>query len=78
MESRVYLLNGIGKSILQRVDEVSLIVRVHVVDAKCSKAIGNILLINHKANEHILVRQFLFEALSIETVEHIVVLYGRM
>ena len=42
------------------------------------QGIGDILLLHHEAHKHILIRQFLLEGLGIETIEHIVVLYGRV
>ena len=42
------------------------------------QGIGDILLLHHKAHEHILIRQLLLEGLGIEAIQHIVVLHSRM
>ena len=50
----------------------------HSSIARRKNLLGNILLFYHERHKHVLIRQFLVERLSIEAVEHIVVLDGRV
>ena len=49
-----------------------------VVDAFGEQFVGDVALVNHETNEHVLVGQFLFEGMGVETIEHVVVLDGGM
>ena len=78
MEGRIVLLHLLGHLVLQRIDELIALLVVELLVSEAHHLIGYILLFNHKAYEHILVRQFLCVRFSKETVEHIVVLHSRM
>ena len=78
MEGRIVLLSLFSHLVLQRIDEFIALLVVEFLVSEAHHLIGYILLFNHKADEHILVRQFLCVRFSKETVEHIVVLHGRV
>ena len=78
MEGRIVLLSLFSHLVLQRIDEFIALLVVEFLVSEAHHLIGYILLFNHKADEHILVRQFLCVRFSKETVEHIVVFHGRV
>src|SRR5574344_1556371 len=78
MKGRIVLLHLLSHLVLQRIDEFITLFVVEFLVSEAHHLIGYILLFNHKADEHILVRQFLCVRFSKETVEHIVVLHGRV
>ena len=71
----VYLLDHL---VLHLVQELGALVVGHVLDATLLQFGCDVLLFHHEAYEHALVGQLLGERLGIESVEHVVVLYGRM
>ncbi len=77
-QCRVFLLHILRHYVLDGVEEHVLLVDRQIVETFLAQFVGNILLFHHKANEHVLVRQFLFIRLGIEAVQHIVVVNGRM
>ena len=71
----VYLLDHFA---LHLVQEFGALVVGHVLDATLLQFGCDVLLFNHETYEHALVGQLLGKRLCIESVEHVVVLYGRM
>ena len=59
MEGRIVLLHLLGHFILQRVDEFAALIAIQLLIAQAHHLVGNVLLVHHEADEHILVRQFL-------------------
>ena len=78
MEGRIVLLSLFSHLVLQRIDEFIALLVVEFLVSEAHHLIGYIFLFNHKAYEHILVRQFLCVRFCKETVEHVVVLHGRV
>ena len=78
MKGRIVLLHLLSHLVLQRIDEFIALFVVEFVVSEAHHLVGYILLLNHKADEHILVRQFLCVRFCKETIEHIVVLHGRV
>ena len=76
MQRGVDTLYRVCEHILQRVEQSSLLLAAHIVDAEGLQPARNVALLNHEAHEHILVGQLLLVGLGIEAVEHIVVLNG--
>ena len=78
MERGVLLFHLAGHGRLERVDDSLATVAGHVVVAKCHHAVGDVFLLHHETNEHILVGQLFGVALGVKAVEHIVMFHGGM
>ena len=78
MERGVDLLDRVGHGVGHRVDHLLLTCVAPVVNAERLHVGSDVFLLLHEAHEHVLVRQLLGEALCEETVEHVVVVHGRV
>ena len=78
VERRVLLVQLLNHLVLHLVEQLLALLVVHLVEAALGKHLCDVLLVDHEAHEHILVRQLLLEGLRIEAVEHVVVLHGRV
>ena len=71
----MYLLDHL---VLHLVEQLLSLLVGHVLDATLLQFGSDVLLFHHKTYEHALVGQLFGERLGVESVEHVVVLYGRM
>ena len=78
VERRVLLVQLLNHLVLHLVEQLLALLVVHLVEAALGEHLCDVLLVDHEAHEHILVRQLLLECLRIEAVEHVVVLHGRV
>ena len=76
-QRRVLLADGFLPCVFQTVNDVSLLAHGLSFQQR-HHTIRYVLLLNHKADEQVLVGQFLLVALGHKAVEHVVVLYGGM
>ena len=68
----------LGHGILNAIDEVADLAEGQVHETLGVQLGGNVALLDHEAYEEVFVGQLLGIALGVETVEHIVVLHGRV
>src|SRR3712207_3340883 len=78
MIALVGLFGLTGKGVLQGIEHLGASHSRHDVDSHLIKHGGNVLLFDHETYKHVLVGQLFGKALGHESVEHIVVLHGRV
>ncbi len=75
-QRRVFGLHPFRHGILQRVEQLGTLVARLVLITQLHHLVGNVVLVDHEAHEHVFVRQLLLVGLGIEAVQHVVVLHG--
>ena len=74
-QGRILQADALAPGILNGINESAHFLNRQFAESELVERIGDILLINHKAHEEILVRQFLGKRLGIETIQQVVVLH---